>query len=66
MVLAMDEALRPEASGVASKLRKAGRSVELVLENKKMKWAFKVNGLRQWLLDLRSKQLKLSPTCAAR
>ncbi len=41
-MLAMDEALRPEASGVAAKLRRAGRSVELVLESKKMKWAFKV------------------------
>ena len=43
VVLAMDEALRPEASGVASRLRKSGRSVELVLESKKMKWAFKVS-----------------------
>ncbi|GAX76659.1 hypothetical protein CEUSTIGMA_g4105.t1 [Chlamydomonas eustigma] len=41
LVLAMDESLRPQASGIASKLRKSGRSVELVLENKKMKWAFK-------------------------
>mmetsp|Transcript_3855 Transcript_3855/g.8250 ORF Transcript_3855/g.8250 Transcript_3855/m.8250 type:complete len:480 (-) Transcript_3855:180-1619(-) len=41
VVFAMDEALRAEASGVAMKLRRAGRSVELVLEAKKMKWAFK-------------------------
>ncbi len=42
MVLALDEGLLPQASGVASKLRRSGRSVELVLESKKMKWAFKV------------------------
>ena len=40
--MVMDEALRKEASGVAQQLRKAGRSVDLVLEAKKMKWVFKV------------------------
>jgi histidyl-tRNA synthetase len=37
----MDEALRPAACGVAAKLRAAGRSVELLLEPKKMKAVFK-------------------------
>eukprot|EP00798_Chlamydomonas_sp_ICE-L_P022505 gene22505-29631_t len=41
VVFVMDENLRAEASGIAMKLREAGRSVELVLEAKKMKWAFK-------------------------
>lgn len=42
MVVALDEGLRPVASGVAQGLRRAGRKVELVMEAKKMKWAFKV------------------------
>lgn len=42
VVAVMDEALRPAACGVASKLRAAGRSVELLLEPKKMKAVFKV------------------------
>ncbi|GLI62806.1 hypothetical protein VaNZ11_005555 [Volvox africanus] len=41
VVVPLDTALRPAASGIASRLRRAGRSVDLVLENKKMKWAFK-------------------------
>lgn len=41
MVAVMDEALRPAACGVAAKLRAAGRSVELLLEPKKMKAVFK-------------------------
>eukprot|EP00879_Flechtneria_rotunda_P020656 GHRR01021735.1.p1 GENE.GHRR01021735.1~~GHRR01021735.1.p1 ORF type:complete len:405 (+),score=139.29 GHRR01021735.1:754-1968(+) len=41
MVLVMDESLRPAACGVAARLRAAGRLVDLVLESKKMKWAFK-------------------------
>lgn len=41
VVLAMDEELRPAACTVAAKLRAAGRSVDLILEPKKMKWAFK-------------------------
>lgn len=41
VVMAMDEDLRPAACTVAAKLRAAGRSVDLVLEPKKMKWAFK-------------------------
>lgn len=39
--MAMDEELRPAACTVATRLRAAGRSVELILEAKKMKWAFK-------------------------
>ena len=42
MVVVMDEALRQGASGVAQRLRRAGRSVDLVLEAKKMKWVFRV------------------------
>lgn len=42
VVFALDESLRPAASGIAMRLRRAGRSVELVLEAKKMKWAIKV------------------------
>lgn len=42
MVMPLDGALRGAASGIAQKLRRAGRSVDLVLEGKKMKWAFKV------------------------
>ncbi|KAL6764397.1 hypothetical protein V8C86DRAFT_2475392 [Haematococcus lacustris] len=41
VVVALDEALRADAAGVAQGLRKAGRRTELVLEAKKMKWAFK-------------------------
>uniref|UniRef100_A0A7S0X107 histidine--tRNA ligase n=1 Tax=Chlamydomonas leiostraca TaxID=1034604 RepID=A0A7S0X107_9CHLO len=41
VVVALDEALRPAANGVAQGLRRCGRRVELVLESKKMKWAFK-------------------------
>lgn len=41
VVAVMDEALRPAACGVAAKLRAAGRSVELLLEPKKMKAVFK-------------------------
>lgn len=42
VVVALDEALRPAASGLAQGLRRKGRTVELVMEAKKMKWAFKV------------------------
>lgn len=42
MIVALDESLRPAASGVAHGLRRSGRRVELVMEAKKMKWAFKV------------------------
>ena len=41
MVMAMDEELRPQACEIAAQLRGAGRSVDFVLESKKMKWAFK-------------------------
>ncbi|KAK9842157.1 hypothetical protein WJX84_008944 [Apatococcus fuscideae] len=42
LVLALDEDLRPQASGIAQQLRKKGRRVDLVLEGgRRMKWAFK-------------------------
>lgn len=43
LVVAMDETLRTEATALAQRLRRAGRSVDLVLESKRMKWIFKVN-----------------------
>jgi hypothetical protein len=44
VVVPLDGALRPAACGVAAALRAAGRSVDLVLEAKKLKWALKVRG----------------------
>jgi len=41
VVFAFSETLRPAAMGIASRLRAAGRSVDLVMEKKKAKWAFK-------------------------
>jgi histidyl-tRNA synthetase len=42
LIVVMDESLRTAACTAASKLRAAGRQVDLVLEGgKKMKWAFK-------------------------
>ncbi len=41
VVFAFDESLREAATQVAAQLRDAGRSVDLILENKKLKWAFK-------------------------
>ena len=41
VVFAFNEDLRPAAISVATRLRAAGRSVDLVLEKKKAKWAFK-------------------------
>ncbi|KAG2452860.1 hypothetical protein HYH02_002204 [Chlamydomonas schloesseri] len=41
VVVPLDGALRPAAAGIATALRRGGRSVDLVLEAKKMKWAFK-------------------------
>jgi len=41
VVVALSEDLRPAAMSVASKLRNNGRSVDLILDNKKMKWAFR-------------------------
>eukprot|EP00887_Chlorella_sp_A99_P007347 scaffold2.g7347.t1 len=42
LVLPMEPALRPAACSVAQRLRAAGRSVDLVLEDgKRMKWAFR-------------------------
>lgn len=41
VVFAMNEDLYDDAVSVASKLRKAGQSVDIVLEKKKTKWVFK-------------------------
>ena len=41
LVFAFDEGLRSAAVDVARRLRAAGRSVDLVLEPRKVKWAFK-------------------------
>lgn len=41
LVFAFDSAQRGAAASVAGQLRAAGRSVELVLEDRKVKWAFK-------------------------
>jgi histidyl-tRNA synthetase len=41
LVFAFDSAQRGAAASVARQLRAAGRSVELVLEDRKVKWAFK-------------------------
>lgn len=51
MVVPLDASLRAAASGIATRLRRAGRRVDLVLEAKKMKWAFKVRA-RPWVLIL--------------
>ena len=42
MVVAMDDSLQAGAAQVAQQLRASGRSVDLVLERKRMKWVFKV------------------------
>ena len=39
--MAQEEGLRAEATALAARLRAAGRRVDLVLEPKRMKWAFK-------------------------
>lgn len=41
IVVALDEDLRPQATALAVKLRASGRAVDLVLESKRLKWAFK-------------------------
>lgn len=41
MVMSLDGSLRGAACGVAARLRGQGRKVDLVLEDKRMKWAFK-------------------------
>ena len=41
VVVALSEDLRPAAMSVASKLRNNGRTVDLILDNKKLKWAFR-------------------------
>jgi hypothetical protein len=45
VVVALDESLRATANSVTMRLRRAGRSVDLVLEQKKMKWALKVSSV---------------------
>ncbi len=42
VVMVMDESLRGAACQVAAHLRRAGRTVDLILEPKKMKQVFKV------------------------
>jgi len=41
LVVSGDEGLRPAAMSVAQRLRASGRAVDLVLEDKRLKWAFK-------------------------
>ncbi|OUS45890.1 hypothetical protein BE221DRAFT_168897 [Ostreococcus tauri] len=41
LVFPLSESLRPAAMRVAASLRESGRTVDLVLEDKKAKWAFK-------------------------
>ena len=41
IVIPLDKSLRHSAMAVASKLRASGRSVDLVLDDKRMKWAFR-------------------------
>jgi histidyl-tRNA synthetase len=41
IVMSLGEGLRSAAMSVASKLRSSGRSVDLVLDDKRMKWAFR-------------------------
>jgi histidyl-tRNA synthetase len=42
LLVVIDEKLLAEGLALAMKLRGAGRSVDVVLETKKMKWVFKV------------------------
>ena len=41
LVVSSDEGLRPAAMSVAQRLRASGRTVDLVLEDKRMKWVFR-------------------------
>ena len=41
LVVSSDESLRPAAMSVAQRLRASGRAVDLVLEDKRLKWAFR-------------------------
>ncbi|KAL3684003.1 hypothetical protein R1sor_002025 [Riccia sorocarpa] len=41
IVMPLEEQLRPQAAAVAARLRACGRRVDVVMGNKKMKWAFK-------------------------
>ncbi|CAI7906747.1 unnamed protein product [Closterium sp. NIES-54] len=54
IVVPLDESLNGAAASVAARLRQKGRRVDLVLENKRLKWAFKqaerVNASRMIIL----------------
>eukprot|EP00898_Chlorokybus_atmophyticus_P004940 jgi/Chlat1/5447/Chrsp36S05450 len=41
LLVTLDSTLRKEAAGIASRLRAAGRTVDFVLEDKRLKWVFK-------------------------
>ena len=41
IVIPLDKGMRPAAMAVASRLRASGRAVDLVLDDKRMKWAFR-------------------------
>ncbi len=41
VVFCFDAALRPQAMQIAARLRAQGRAVELILEDKRLKWAFR-------------------------
>ncbi len=41
LIVSSDESLRPAAMSVAQRLRASGRTVDLVLEDKRMKWVFR-------------------------
>ena len=41
LIIAVDETLRPEVCRLASRLRAAGRSVDVVLDARRLKWVFK-------------------------
>ncbi len=57
IVIAINEDLRSAAMSVATKLRASGRSVDLVLEDKRMKWAFR-HAERTGAQRLRIKELE--------
>lgn len=38
----MDEELRPQGCKIAQNLRNQGRSVDMALDSRRLKWAFKV------------------------
>ena len=54
----MDEGLRPAACQVATALRQAGHTVDVVLEAKKMKQVFKVSSI-----ETTTPQTQSTPSC---